>query len=156
MSAGRERCARCGKPSPRCPVCLLGPLAIGEIKGIHLDVCDRCSGIWFDGGELEALTGQAKAPAAVQAAATQSLAAPVKRRPKPRPARRPDEIGCCGCNAVLRPDTTTVRDGKLYCQVCASKERFVDGATSTMGGMVLAELASGGIRLLLELLVHLH
>jgi hypothetical protein len=38
----------------RCPKCGMG---LGEIdyRGIKIDKCFSCNGVWFDGGELDAL-----------------------------------------------------------------------------------------------------
>jgi uncharacterized protein len=37
-----------------CPVCNKDALIV-EFKGIELDYCPACSGVWFDAGELELL-----------------------------------------------------------------------------------------------------
>jgi uncharacterized protein len=37
-----------------CPVCSKDALIV-EYKGIELDYCPACSGVWFDAGELELL-----------------------------------------------------------------------------------------------------
>ena len=39
---------------PKCDGANLMPLEVGEIM---LDRCERCAGIWFDHGELEAVVG---------------------------------------------------------------------------------------------------
>ena len=37
-----------------CPKCDV-PLFVLHFKGIEIDYCDRCRGLWFDSGELEEL-----------------------------------------------------------------------------------------------------
>lgn len=37
-----------------CPACA-GPMDATEASGVVVDVCARCLGIWFDGGELPAV-----------------------------------------------------------------------------------------------------
>lgn len=36
----------------KCPRCADGILVETEFEHIHIDVCDKCSGAWFDAGEL--------------------------------------------------------------------------------------------------------
>jgi hypothetical protein len=36
----------------KCPRCGTG-LTEREFQNVKLDACDRCKGVWFDGGELE-------------------------------------------------------------------------------------------------------
>lgn len=38
----------------KCPVCNIDMIVV-EHKKIELDYCTRCSGVWFDAGELELL-----------------------------------------------------------------------------------------------------
>jgi hypothetical protein len=42
----------------KCPSCR-EPLIVAEYRGIEIDVCPSCGGIWLDRGELEALAGTA-------------------------------------------------------------------------------------------------
>ena len=44
-----------------CPKCERHPLTETRVKGreIRIDYCDKCKGVWFDGGELEAVLGVA-------------------------------------------------------------------------------------------------
>ena len=39
---------------PVCPKCDVG-LFILRFKSVELDYCERCRGVWLDGGELEAI-----------------------------------------------------------------------------------------------------
>ena len=41
----------------KCPKCENGTLVLFELGDILLDRCERCAGIWFDHGELEAVVG---------------------------------------------------------------------------------------------------
>lgn len=40
----------------KCPVCKDVTLLMSEKKGIEIDYCPECRGIWLDKGELEKLT----------------------------------------------------------------------------------------------------
>ncbi len=40
----------------KCPVCKDVTLLMTEKKGIEIDYCPECRGIWLDRGELEKLT----------------------------------------------------------------------------------------------------
>ncbi len=44
----------------KCPVCRV-PMIVVEYKKIELDFCVKCSGVWFDSGELELLMETIKA-----------------------------------------------------------------------------------------------
>jgi Zn-finger nucleic acid-binding protein len=44
-----------------CPTCHEPMMAVAY-GGVEIDSCPGCDGIWLDGGELEALTGQAVPP----------------------------------------------------------------------------------------------
>lgn len=41
----------------KCPVCKNVTLLMTEKKGIEVDYCPECRGIWLDRGELEKLIG---------------------------------------------------------------------------------------------------
>ena len=45
----------------KCPVCKDVTLLMTEKKGIEIDYCPECRGIWLDRGELEKLTEKAMA-----------------------------------------------------------------------------------------------
>ena len=60
----------------KCPICRqkMKEVPVGE-PSVHIDVCRRGDGIWFDGGELQALLKQvASGPLANQAALRQVTA----------------------------------------------------------------------------------
>lgn len=40
----------------RCPLCAV-PMREVERRGVRIDVCPECRGVWLDGGELEKLLG---------------------------------------------------------------------------------------------------
>ena len=40
-----------------CPVCHNEPMIALELKGVEIDYCLNCKGIWLDSGELELLMG---------------------------------------------------------------------------------------------------
>lgn len=48
-----------------CPACGARMDAI-EVRGVTIDSCRRCHGLWLDPGELAALTGQRQEPAGLQ------------------------------------------------------------------------------------------
>ncbi len=45
----------------KCPACREVLIAV-EYRGLELDTCAGCRGVWLDGGELEALVGLAVPP----------------------------------------------------------------------------------------------
>lgn len=42
----------------KCPVCKDVTLLMSEKKGVEIDYCPKCRGIWLDRGELEKIIGQ--------------------------------------------------------------------------------------------------
>jgi Zn-finger nucleic acid-binding protein len=46
---------------PVCPHCDIG-LMILRYKGVEIDFCDQCRGIWLDAGELEQFVTQSDSP----------------------------------------------------------------------------------------------
>ena len=42
----------------KCPVCKDVTLLMSEKKGVEIDYCPECRGIWLDRGELEKLLNQ--------------------------------------------------------------------------------------------------
>lgn len=63
VPAGKMTCTRCQKVLRRtCPPCG-GPMNGLLLFGVHLDRCPKCSGLWFDGGELQAVHEAAKGKA---------------------------------------------------------------------------------------------
>ena len=45
----------------KCPVCKETHLVISEKKGIEIDYCPDCRGIWLDRGELDKIIEKSKA-----------------------------------------------------------------------------------------------
>jgi len=43
-----------------CPVCRNEAMIILELKGVEIDYCLNCKGIWLDSGELELLLGNSE------------------------------------------------------------------------------------------------
>jgi len=41
----------------KCPKCD-GTLTAADFQGITVDICDRCSGVWMDAGELTRVLGK--------------------------------------------------------------------------------------------------
>lgn len=54
-----ERVQREGRPSGRACVDCAGSLRAVTHRGVEVDVCASCGGIWFDGGELRSLVSGA-------------------------------------------------------------------------------------------------
>jgi len=63
-----------------CPTCKETQLAISERKGIEIDYCPNCRGIWLDRGELDKILERGR----------EELLETVASRPL-GPAPRPDE-----------------------------------------------------------------
>ena len=42
-----------------CPLCTSVPLALAERRGIEIDYCPTCRGVWLDRGELDKLIERA-------------------------------------------------------------------------------------------------
>jgi Zn-finger nucleic acid-binding protein len=42
---------------PVCPKCDVGLIML-RFRGVEVDYCDRCRGVWLDAGELETLAGK--------------------------------------------------------------------------------------------------
>ena len=39
----------------RCPLCLDSPLEPKFVRGVEVDICPKCRGIWLDRGEIDKL-----------------------------------------------------------------------------------------------------
>lgn len=71
-----------------CPLCRDTTLEPRFSRGIEVDVCPRCRGLWLDRGELERLLSEADAvPPAATAA---PMSRPSERRKKSRGKRLAD------------------------------------------------------------------
>ena len=53
----------------KCPTCPDTRLVMSERKGVEIDYCPSCRGIWLDRGELDKLLDRAEAQAPAQAPA---------------------------------------------------------------------------------------
>ncbi|MGC4116612.1 MAG: zf-TFIIB domain-containing protein [Myxococcales bacterium] len=102
-------CPKCHTPSPACPECGHAPLSIGVTRGVELDVCMSCGGIWLDGGELQLLAGG------------QGKAQEIQRRADEVAGRSegPQRTICASCNRELRRNHAFEADGSIYCGTCA-------------------------------------
>jgi Zn-finger nucleic acid-binding protein len=71
-----------------CPVCN-EPLIALELKGVELDYCPSCHGMWLDAGELEQIAELAEVPAGPLSAALQKAVRGIRsRRRCPRCRRK--------------------------------------------------------------------
>ena len=86
-----------------------------EVEGVVVDQCDACSGIWFDGGELERVT-RMKRLGALEIPPRRDAAADAKRARCPR----------CGGEGKLVPVASTTSEIHVdTCAVCGGK--WLDG-----------------------------
>lgn len=60
----------------KCPSCKETSLVISERKGIEIDYCPDCRGVWLDRGELDKILERSKED---------------DHRPEPRSEHRPDQ-----------------------------------------------------------------
>ena len=131
FDTGLRECVTCGRPPPKCPEC--GDfLRVGNIRGVNLDICARCSGAFLDTGELQLLAKDMSFAAQVQQAAFSSKAG------ARAPARR---IVCKSCSRQLRRAHAFVADEEPYCGTCAPS-----GATPMVAepSMKVSSLEMGG------------
>ncbi len=49
LAVARNRCPKCG-----------APLVMIAFRGVELDKCSRCQGVWFDFGELDQVVAEEK------------------------------------------------------------------------------------------------
>lgn len=66
-----------------CPLCRDTTLEPRYSRGIEVDVCPRCRGLWLDRGELERLMSEADVP-------PRPPSAPAAPAPMRTPDRRPE------------------------------------------------------------------
>lgn len=50
----------------KCPACSNQDLKIAERKGIEIDFCPQCRGVWLDRGELDKIIERSAGPTAPQ------------------------------------------------------------------------------------------
>lgn len=85
-----ERVQREGRDSGKACIDCDGHLGTISHRGVEIDVCDACGGIWFDGGELRSMVSGEANPyartAVVAAAGAAALAAASLSQAAPTPA----------------------------------------------------------------------
>lgn len=106
------QCPKCRTPSPACPECGHAPLSIGVVRGLELDVCLPCGGIWLDGGELQLLAGGEGKALEIQRRADEATG-------RANPADAPQRTICAGCDRELRRNHAFEANGAIYCGTCA-------------------------------------
>ena len=60
----------------KCPICTDTPLVMPERKGVEIDYCPACRGIWLDRGELDKLLERSAAAVSVPVAPAQPTQGP--------------------------------------------------------------------------------
>lgn len=103
-------CGKCKAPGACCPSCG-GRLAMIAVRGKIIDVCDRCEGVWLDGGELSALIGGSAVPLAKGEVAN-------ARQAPPPPSKRRLGFSCTHCETAISLYGSWLLDGNLYCENC--------------------------------------
>lgn len=68
----------------KCPVCKEPNLVISERKGIEIDYCPDCRGIWLDRGELDKILERTR-----EEDSSDQKAAPVQQAANPYPQQPP-------------------------------------------------------------------
>lgn len=63
----------------KCPVCVDATLVMSERKGIEIDYCPQCRGIWLDRGEIDKIIGRSVEESMAEQVAPQ---APQQRAPQ--------------------------------------------------------------------------
>jgi Zn-finger nucleic acid-binding protein len=78
-----------------CPLCLDQTLEIMHRRGVELDVCPKCRGIWLDRGELDRLASTAEPsrggdspPTEVSGGTKRDGRAKTKRKPKKKKRKK--------------------------------------------------------------------
>jgi len=66
-----------------CPVCKI-PLVMSDRKGVEIDYCPQCRGVWLDRGELDKI---------IERAALDSAPAAPSAPPQPQPQAPPPQRG---------------------------------------------------------------
>lgn len=69
----------------KCPTCSDSQLLIAERKGIEIDYCPQCRGVWLDRGELDKFIMQSESSARRSDPGVNE-----QREPGPIPSRFPD------------------------------------------------------------------
>lgn len=104
-------CPKCRLAAPACPECGNAPLSVGTVRGVAVDVCTPCGGLWLDAGELEKIAGaEGKARLIARTAALPPVSAPEGGRTR---------TVCAGCDRQLRKNHAFECNGQIYCGSCA-------------------------------------
>ena len=64
----------------KCPVCETVDLVISERRGVEIDYCPQCRGVWLDRSELDKIIERTIAQEGASPQAGYSEAAPVRKR----------------------------------------------------------------------------
>ena len=104
-------CPKCDREAPACPACSRAPLAIGNVKGVNLDVCPRCGGVWFDAGELQLVAGHGSAVQKLQQGAFKVTDRNEAERPR-------KWVHCSACAKSLLEINAFAKDDALFCGTC--------------------------------------
>ncbi len=64
----------------KCPVCETVDLAISERRGVEIDYCPQCRGVWLDRSELDKIIERTIAQEGAPPQAGYSEAAPARKR----------------------------------------------------------------------------
>jgi len=108
---GVQACTACRAPAPACPECRLAPLSVSVARGVRLDVCLQCRGIWLDADELKLLAGCSGTPLIIQNAAM----AAIGKGPDSCDSRKV----CASCSRELSRARSFEDAGHVYCGSCA-------------------------------------
>jgi Zn-finger nucleic acid-binding protein len=108
-----QSCPKCQRKVPACPDCGRAPLALGNVRGVNVDVCPGCSGVWFDPGELQLVAGFGPAVQRVQMGAFKST---VKTEPS-----RHQRVTCDTCKKRIARVHAFAKDDVVYCGTCCPK-----------------------------------
>ena len=101
-------CPRCERKAPACPDCGRAPLALGNARGVNVDVCPDCSGIWLDPGELQLVAGRTAEVMRVQRGAFRSTSLDESS----------GRVTCSACNERLAKTDAFQKDDLFYCGSC--------------------------------------
>ncbi|MFN7130478.1 MAG: zf-TFIIB domain-containing protein [Myxococcales bacterium] len=101
-------CVSCADVQPACVECGTREMVGVVDRGVRLDVCNGCGGMWLDEGELEIISG-GKAPDL-----TRLLAGPKQAQDVPS-----SRVSCSACARVVRKVYAFKSGTSAYCGSCA-------------------------------------
>ncbi|HCF60609.1 MAG TPA: hypothetical protein DFS52_21745 [Myxococcales bacterium] len=104
-----HECVKCGSPAPLCPECG-DVLRVGNLRGVSLDVCLRCSGVYLDRGELQVVATNLGLAALLEEAGSQARSAA---------SGSGGRVECETCHRPLRRGQVFDLGNHLYCGSCA-------------------------------------